>query len=784
MVYCSGGKQLSINYYIKILFSLLLFLITFSIYAQDSIESEKSLNSEYADKMRNPDYKYNKLENKNESLTTKYLNSLRAGKWGASDPDWVNLDLAKTFFPKANKIGRLEGDIPSASVMSDGKILGYLFLTKDITSSKGYSSQTFDIVVGLRLDGILAGATIIDHLEPIIGMYTPDGELVLPLFTAQYKGLDIRLPIKVNLLRTEGPGSIDGISSATVSAVLFNGAILRAARNLALYKGMRLSDEPVVDIFRFKNTAFKTLIEDGSVARLTITLEDLRSLGMGNPKILNRAGVNDIYRNKAVFAGDMPVAANQKEVKKGYIDTDRNLVIDLYVAPVVTPTIGRNLLGDKWYDIFIAGRDPKEMTIVISTLGRYPIDGEPHIASGPFKRIAVIQGDIKYQLTKENFRNLGFLHGEDKPFFAEAGIYRIPSDINIDPVKPWKFELLLESNIEGNDKLFYIDYKLNSKYIIQPDGLEVLANNNEPIWYGAWASQRLNLSLLIITFSILSLALWKMEKLVQYNYIWKPFRYLFLGWTLIWLGFYAGGQVTIISILTWVTAPLHNPSWDVLLSDPILVSLMIFVIISFVIWGRGVFCGWLCPFGAMQELTSKLAQKLKVTQIKISNKWHLRLWPIKYFLLAGLVGTSFYSMASLNIAAEMEPFKTAISMKFIREWYFVFYALLLLTIGLFIERFFCRFLCPLGAFMAIGGKLRIFKSLKRREECGSPCQLCSHNCPINAIKPTGEIIMDECFYCLDCQALYSDEHKCPPLVKIRKRKNKDIKPILTPNIAE
>ena len=115
-----------------------------------------------------------------------------------------------------------------------------------------------------------------------------------------------------------------------------------------------------------------------------------------------------------------------------------------------------------------------------------------------------------------------------------------------------------------------------------------------------------------------------MKKLVQYNYIWKPFRYLFLGWTLIWLGFYAGGQVTIISILTWVTAPLHNPSWDVLLSDPILVSLMVFVIISFVIWGRGVFCGWLCPFGALQELSSKLAQKLKVTQIKISNKWHLR----------------------------------------------------------------------------------------------------------------------------------------------------------------
>ena len=775
-----------LNHFIKIFLFLVFSFLQCNAFAQDSVDvdAEKTLNDEYADKMRNPDYEYNKKDNKKESLTTKYINSLRTGKWGASDPDWVNLELAQTFFPEANKIGRLEGDIPSAHVMSDGKILGYLFITKDITSSKGYSSQTFDIVAGLGLDGKLTGATVIAHLEPIIGMYTPDGGLVLPIFTSQYKGLDIRLPVRVNLLRTEGPGSIDGISSATVSAVLFNGAILRAARTLALYKGMRLSDEPVVDIFRFRAATFKSLVAEGSVGRLTLTLDDLKNLGMDDPNISNRAGVNDIYRNRAVFVGDMPVAANQKEVKKGYIDTDRNLVIDLYVAPVVTPTIGRNLLGDKWYDIFIAGRDPKETTLVVATLGRYLIDGEPHIASGPFKRMAVIQENNRYQLTKENFRNLGFLHGEDKPFFAEAGIYRIPPESNIDPVKPWKFELVVESNIEGNDKIFYIDYELNSKYIIQPDGLKVLANNSEPIWYSAWANQRLNLSLLLITLSILSLALWKMDKLVQHNYIWKPFRYLFLGWTLIWLGFYAGGQVTIISILTWLTAPLHNPSWDVLLSDPILVSLMIFVIISFIIWGRGVFCGWLCPFGALQELSSKLAQKLKVPQIKISNKWHVRLWPIKYFLLAGLVGTSFYSMASLNVAAEIEPFKTAISMKFIREWYFIFYALMLLTIGLFIERFFCRFLCPLGAFMAVGGKLRIFSSLKRREECGSPCQLCSHNCPINAIKPTGEIIMDECFYCLDCQSLYDDEHKCPPLVKIRKRKARNTKSTLIPNIAE
>ena len=63
-----------IKHSIKILLSLLFLFINFSLFAQDSVESEKSLNSEYADKMRSPDYKYNKLENKNESLTTKYLN--------------------------------------------------------------------------------------------------------------------------------------------------------------------------------------------------------------------------------------------------------------------------------------------------------------------------------------------------------------------------------------------------------------------------------------------------------------------------------------------------------------------------------------------------------------------------------------------------------------------------------------------------------------------------------------------------------------------------------------
>ena len=603
---------------------------------------------------------------KEESLTNKYINSLREGKWGASDPSWVKKEVAKEFFPKVTKLGRLEGDPPTVSVFSKGELEGYLFVTKDITSSKGYASLTFDMLVGLRLDGKLAGAKVLDHQEPIIGMYTPDGQLILPKFTSQYKDLDIRVPTKVNLLRTEGEGSIDGISSATVSAVLFNGAILRAARIVALSKGLRLNDKPVVDIVNFEKKKFYDLVSDGSISRLTLKLEDLKNLGVTKPKISNRSGVADIYRYRALFKGDTPVAAKQKEVKKGYKDTDRNLAIDLYLAPVVTPTIGRNLLGDKWYDIFVAGRDPEEMSIVITTLGRYALDGEPEIASGNFKRLAVIQNNERYPIEKSQFRNLGFLHGEDKPFFAEAGLYRIPAG-NINPVEPWKLELLIESEIPSENKKIYVDYHLSNNYIIQPDGLKKIANKDEPIWFAAWESQRKNIIILSFSLLILSLALIKMETLTFNNNFRQIFRNIYLLWILIWLGWEAGGQVTILSILTWVTAPISQPSWNTLLSDPLLIVLMSYVLITFFVWGRGVFCGWLCPFGALQELIANIGKFLNIKQIKIPEKYNKTSLNIKYIILLTLFITCFIAPNFLNLGSEIEPFKTAISMKFNRE---------------------------------------------------------------------------------------------------------------------
>jgi NosR/NirI family nitrous oxide reductase transcriptional regulator len=99
----------------------------------------------------------------------------------------------------------------------------------------------------------------------------------------------------------------------------------------------------------------------------------------------------------------------------------------------------------------------------------------------------------------------------------------------------------------------------------------------------------------------------------------------------------------------------------------------------------------------------------------------------------------------------------------------VLYAGGLIAVSAVNGNFFCKYLCPLGAALTIGGHFRIFDWLRRRKECGRPCQTCATECPSQAIRPTGEINPNECHYCLDCQMTFWNSHKCPPLVERRKR---------------
>jgi polyferredoxin len=197
-----------------------------------------------------------------------------------------------------------------------------------------------------------------------------------------------------------------------------------------------------------------------------------------------------------------------------------------------------------------------------------------------------------------------------------------------------------------------------------------------------------------------------------------------------------------------------------------------FVAVTLLLWGRGVYCGWLCPYGALQELTNKLGRRLKVPQWEFPDVVHERLWALKYIILLALFGMSMQSLATAERYAEIEPFKTAFAMRFDRQWPFVVYAVGLVAVSLVNRKFFCKYICPLGAALTFPARFRIFDWLRRRKECGHPCQTCAVECEVQAIRPTGEINPNECHYCLDCQVTYWNAYKCPPLVERRRRREK------------
>jgi polyferredoxin len=252
--------------------------------------------------------------------------------------------------------------------------------------------------------------------------------------------------------------------------------------------------------------------------------------------------------------------------------------------------------------------------------------------------------------------------------------------------------------------------------------------------------------------------------------LYRVVRLSFLAATLVLIGWRFGGQLSVVHVISFMQALMTGFSWELFLLDPYIFILWSFVAVALLFWGRGVFCGWLCPFGALQELLSEGARKLGIKQIQVSFAVHERLWPIKYIIFLALFAISLNSVTAAFKGAEIEPFKTVITLRFMREWPFVVFALVVLGLGLFVERWYCRYLCPLGAALAIPARLSMFDWLKRRPQCGTECNVCARHCTVQAIHPDGHINPNECIHCLNCQMLYYDERTCPPLIERAKRR--------------
>jgi NosR/NirI family nitrous oxide reductase transcriptional regulator len=666
-------------------------------------------------------------------------------------------EVVSGLFPDA-ALGPVEGDPPLATVWRGGALIGYLFSTHETVRPAGYNGLSFDIIVALSVDGVILGHNMLEEHEPLIsdGMIPPEN---FRRFLSRLDGADIKRMRKIV------PEETDGVSGATISAKAMSHAMANAALLVGYLKGI-ISDSGglSIDCYAYAERTWPELLADGSIQALHLTNGQVR----------------------AAFAAQFGAGA-APEVALG---PDDEPFLSLYTALSTPPAIGRNLIGARAFRQAMQASKQGEHQLLVASTGAYKwIPPNPWLVP-TFDRVRIVQDGKTIRLAPENFFPARRLAIADHPRFRNAARFRLPPNPDFDPLKTWVLEIRVfgDTNRDRPPRWvgFELPYRIPARYVLGDDtaledagfkepayvGFGLLRESTLSEWQRTWVEQRWSILGLLALLSAVTTAIVLQGRISRHGRLRAILRNALLAVTLVWLGWIAGAQLTILTVMNYLSLAFNKADWTTVLFEPLMVILAVYVAISLVLWGRGVFCGWLCPFGALQELLNKLARAARLPQPDVPFAVQRRLWLVKYAVAAGVLGLAAYSMSMATTAAEIEPFKTAITLKFQRTWPYLAYAGALLAIGLFVERAFCRFLCPLGAVLALAGKLRQLAPLKRRAECGNPCHLCERHCPIQAIEPSGQINMTECFYCLDCQVVYYDDHLCPPLIATRKRRDR------------
>ncbi|AEA68935.1 Nitrous oxide reductase maturation protein NosR [Pseudomonas brassicacearum] len=657
---------------------------------------------------------------------------------------------------QTDSISEPEGRFKVRKLSAAGKVVGYVFQSLDVVDIPAYSGKPINVQVILDPAGVILDAYVLEHHEPIllIGI----AEEKLHAFSARYSGIKVNQRVVVGHSSDPNAVTVDAIAGATVTAMVVNEVIMRAAHDVAVSLGLVKGDAGLAvaparvreDIY--EPADWKTLTGNGAIRRLLLT----------------RGQVD------ASFKG---TEAEQVETASG--EQVNDTFIDLYATHLNPPTIGRNLLGEAQYRTLMAELKPGEQAIAVMGSGRYSFKGSGYVRGGIFDRVQLRQSGDTISFRDLDFQRLNDVALDDMPDFDEMAIFIIRASHRFDPGSPWTLELLVRRQtgpVSGTFSSFELAYQLPEPYLERPlptaEQLAAAEEASRPMWLTLWYQKSVEISVLGVALLVLTAILFFQDSLARRPTLLHWLRRGYLVFTVVFLGGYALAQLSVVNVLTFVHALFEGFRWELFLTDPLIFILWVFTAGSILLWGRGVFCGWLCPFGALQELINELARKLKVPQYELPFAVHERLWAIKYIILLVLFGVSLESMATAERLAEVEPFKTAITLRFDRQWWFVAYAVGLLVINLFTRKVYCRYVCPLGAALAMPTRLRLFDWLKRRKECGNPCQLCAKECEIQAIHPDGRINANECHYCLDCQMTWHNENKCPPLINKRKKRGK------------
>ena len=646
-------------------------------------------------------------------------------------------------FPGATHFSERKGQPPYVeaydNATADKKLLGYVMLSTDITDTPAYSGKPVVTLIGMDTKGVFVGVKVLKHSEPILLLGIPESALLN--FNAQYLGKSVEQKIEVGQSRPEEDViGLDAISGATVTVIAQNQVMMASGSAVARQVGILAPTvrDPARYVVTGKRFTWDELVKQGAVQRLQVLPEHV-----------------GLERSPEPF-------------------------IELWFGDLNQPDIGKSLLGENsWNNLRLQIKDDENAIFVIRTRGAESFKGSGFVRGGLYDRVQVRQGADAFTFRDLDAMNLYGITAAGAPSFSESAIFIIRSQ-SFSAAYPWKLSFLGNRvdratgarSFTSFDKPYWLPAATlegGRPKVVEPDAP----------WVRIWKSRAVE----IVLFSILLVAVGvvyayreKLTRLSTHKNKWPVNAFKYTAWTLsiVFVGFGAMAQPSITQVLTWFHSLLFQWTWSLFLTDPFIFLFWIFIIVTVFLFGRGLFCGWMCPFGSLSEAIYKVARKVgfKRFQGQVPQRWHDRLKWLKYIIFFGLIAVSMFSMGLAEKLSEVEPFKTTFLVGvFNRPWPYGLFVAAILGLSIFIERPYCKYICPLGASLAMPSTFRWF-GLKRKQDCNS-CKACAVGCGAQAIDADGRIDHRECLHCLDCMILYTDTKGCPPLSKERKRREKD-----------
>jgi polyferredoxin len=188
-----------------------------------------------------------------------------------------------------------------------------------------------------------------------------------------------------------------------------------------------------------------------------------------------------------------------------------------------------------------------------------------------------------------------------------------------------------------------------------------------------------------------------------------------------------------------------------------------------IIFGR-VFCSWICPFGSIHHFVGYLSNRKKPASKKIELNKYRKAQCIKYFILVVFLAMAAFPslMASLQtglldpiplvtrsfnlvIVPIVDQFTNLISVpsRFHEgAWLVLTIFLAAVLLNILIPRFYCRFICPLGALFGVINKFAIWRIGQNQNDC-IQCRMCEKSCE-GGCEPRGNMRISECVLCFNC----------------------------------